>query len=68
MPHRQYIDLLLFCLPQLITIMQNNNLFNILASRILVNYFIIYVVEIYVETLSYNYKLRFIGCDSIQAR
>ena len=31
-----FIDLFLICIPQLITIMQNNNLFNILATHNLV--------------------------------
>ena len=36
------LDPFLFCLAQLITIMQNNNLFNILASHNLVKYFLVY--------------------------
>ena len=36
------IDPFLFCLAKLITIVQNNNIFNILASHNLVKYFLAY--------------------------
>ena len=39
---KRNLDPFLFCLAQLITIMPNNNLFNILASQNLGKYFVVY--------------------------